>query len=75
MASGVWALPPGKASGDRVCAHVCACGGVGHLPVSQRQFHKALAAAQGDGILARPGAQGLGRAPHDDDDGVASPIL
>lgn len=55
-----------------VCAYVCAWR---HLPVSQGQLHKALAVAQGDSILARHGAQGLGRTPHYDDDGIATPIL
>lgn len=45
------------------------------LPVAQRQFHEALAIAQGDCVLARHGAQGLGGAPHHDDDGIATAIL
>lgn len=45
------------------------------LPVAQRQFHEALAIAQGDCILARHGAQGLSGAPHHDDDGIATAIL
>lgn len=46
-----------------------------HLPVTQGQFHKALAVAQGDYILARHGAKGFGCAPNHDDDGIATPIL
>ena len=54
------------------CAHTCA---ETHSPMAQGQFHKALAIAQGDCILAGHGAQGLSRAPHHDDDGIAAPIL
>lgn len=43
--------------------------------MSQGQFHKAFAVAQGDRILAGPGAQRLGCTPHDDDNGIASPVL
>lgn len=43
--------------------------------MTQGQFHKALAVAQGDCILARHGAKGFGCAPNHDDDGIATPIL
>lgn len=43
--------------------------------MTQGQFHKALAVAQSDCILARHGAKGLGCAPNHNDDGIATPIL
>lgn len=43
--------------------------------MTQGQFHKALAVAQGDCILARHGAKGLGCTPNHDDDGIATPIF
>lgn len=46
-----------------------------YLPMAQGQLHKAFAVPQGDSILARHGAQGLGCTPHYNDDGITTPIL
>lgn len=43
--------------------------------MTQGQFNKAFAVPQGDCVLARHGAQGLGCTSHHDDDSIATPVL